>query len=132
PGAPVHVMADAARLAQVFSNLLNNAAKYTPPRGRVRLAVTTEGDCVAVSVRDNGIGLAPEMTGQVFDMFTQVHTALDKSRGGLGVGLAIVRRLVEMHGGAVEARSEGENTGSEFIVQLPVAQAMAARASASA
>jgi PAS domain S-box-containing protein len=119
PGSPLHVLADPARLAQVFANLLNNAAKYTPPRGRIRLDVRAGDADIEIAVRDNGIGLPPPMLGRVFEMFTQVDTALDKSRGGLGVGLAIVRRLVEMHGGEVEARSDGENRGSEFIVRLP-------------
>jgi signal transduction histidine kinase len=118
PPAPVYVSADPARLAQVFSNLLNNAAKYTPPRGRIAVEVRAGDELVEVSVRDNGIGLPNEMLGRVFEMFTQVDTSLDKSRGGLGVGLAIVRRLVEMHGGRVEARSEGPDKGSEFIVHL--------------
>ena len=118
PPAPVYVSADPARLAQVFSNLLNNAAKYTPPRGRIALEVRVGDERVEISVRDNGIGLPKEMLGRVFEMFTQVDTSLDKSRGGLGVGLAIVRRLIEMHGGRVEARSDGPDKGSEFIVHL--------------
>ena len=121
PTVPLYVIADPARIAQVFSNLLNNAAKYTPPGGRIRVNVTSDEEGVAVSVRDNGIGVPPDMLNSVFEMFTQVDTSLDKSRGGLGVGLAIVKRLVEMHGGRVEARSDGANTGSEFIVTLPVA-----------
>ena len=107
PTAPLYVIADPARIAQVFSNLLNNAAKYTPPGGRIRVDVSADDEGVAVSVRDNGIGVPPEMLRSVFEMFTQVDTSLDKSRGGLGVGLAIVKRLVEMHGGRVEARSDG-------------------------
>ena len=121
PTAPLFVVADPARIAQVVSNLLNNAAKYTPPGGRIRVGVASDADGVTVSVRDNGIGLAPDMLRSVFEMFTQVDTSLDKSRGGLGVGLAIVKRLVEMHGGRVEVKSEGANTGSEFIVTLPAA-----------
>ena len=121
PAAPIHVIVDSARLAQVFSNLINNAAKYTPPGGRIRVSVTDDGAEASVAVRDNGIGLPGEMLGSVFEMFTQLDTALDKSRGGLGVGLAIVKRLVEMHGGRVVARSDGPDTGSEFVVHLPVA-----------
>jgi signal transduction histidine kinase len=119
PGPPLYVLADPARLAQVFANLLNNAAKYTPPRGRIRVEVRVDDDGIEVAIRDNGIGLTPQHLARVFDMFTQVDTSLDRSRGGLGVGLAIVRRLVEMHGGRVEARSDGENRGSEFVVRLP-------------
>lgn len=121
PAPPLYVFADPARIAQVFSNLLNNAAKYTPPGGRIRVNVSADDEGVAVSVRDNGIGVPPDMLRSVFEMFTQVDTSLDKSRGGLGVGLAIVKRLVEMHGGRVEAKSDGPNTGSEFIVTLPSA-----------
>jgi signal transduction histidine kinase/CheY-like chemotaxis protein len=121
PTAPLYVIADPARIAQVFSNLLNNAAKYTPPGGRIRVTVSADEEGVAVSVRDNGIGVPPEMLSSVFEMFTQVDTSLDKSRGGLGVGLAIVKRLVEMHGGRVDAKSDGPDTGSEFTVTLPAA-----------
>jgi len=122
PGAPLYVIADPARIAQVLSNLLNNAAKYTPPGGRVRMTVSADDEGAVVSVRDNGIGIKPDMLNTVFEMFTQVDTSLDRSRGGLGVGLAIVKRLVEMHGGRVEAKSEGPDTGSEFIVTLPSAR----------
>jgi len=118
PPSPVFVFGDPARLAQVFSNLLNNAAKYTPPRGRIAVELRGEGDRLEVSVSDNGIGLPQDMLGHVFEMFTQVDASLDKSRGGLGVGLAIVRRLVEMHGGRVEARSDGPGSGSTFVVHL--------------
>lgn len=123
PATPVFVDADPARLAQVFSNLLNNAAKYTPPGGRIRVSVVSEGTEATIAVRDNGIGLPPDMLAGVFEMFTQLDTGLDRSRGGLGVGLAIVKRLVEMHGGRVVARSDGPDTGSEFSVCLPLAPA---------
>ena len=122
PNAPLYVIADPARIAQVLSNLLNNAAKYTPPGGRVRMTVSADDEGAVVSVRDNGIGIKPEMLNVVFEMFTQVDTSLDRSRGGLGVGLAIVKRLVEMHGGRVEAKSDGPDAGSEFIVTLPAAR----------
>jgi signal transduction histidine kinase/CheY-like chemotaxis protein len=122
PTVPLFVIADPARIAQVVSNLLNNAAKYTPPGGRVRLTVSADDEGAVVSVRDNGIGISPDLLNTVFEMFTQVDTSLDRSRGGLGVGLAIVKRLVEMHGGRVEAKSEGAGTGSEFIVTLPSAR----------
>ncbi|HVE51356.1 MAG TPA: ATP-binding protein [Casimicrobiaceae bacterium] len=119
PSEPLHVVADPARLAQVFSNLLNNAAKYTPPPGRITLELRGEPREVEVRVRDNGIGVPSEHLASLFDMFTQVETSLERARGGLGVGLAIVRRLVEMHGGRVSAHSDGRGEGSEFIVAFP-------------
>lgn len=120
PTGPVYVDADVTRLAQVISNLLNNAAKYTERGGRIRLAVERRGGEVIVTVRDNGIGIPAHMLPHVFDMFTQVDRNLERSQGGLGIGLSIVKRLVEMHGGSVEARSDGHGMGSEFIVRLPV------------
>jgi signal transduction histidine kinase/DNA-binding response OmpR family regulator len=122
PNAPLYVIADPARIAQVLSNLLNNAAKYTPAGGRISMTVGADDEGAVVSVRDNGIGIKPDMLSFVFEMFTQVDTSLDRSRGGLGVGLAIVKRLVEMHGGRVQAKSDGPGTGSEFIVTLPGAR----------
>ena len=121
PAHPVHLDADATRLAQVFSNLLNNAAKYTDPGGRIVLSAVTEDDVVRVSVTDNGIGIAPEMQHAIFDMFTQVDRSLERTHAGLGVGLTLARRLVELHGGTIEAKSEGLNRGSRFTVTLPVA-----------
>ena len=119
PPDPVYVNADLTRLAQVFANLLANAAKYTPRGGRIRLTFEhLEGEAV-VSVKDNGIGIPTHMLSQVFEMFTQVDCTLERSQSGLGIGLAIVKRLVEMHGGSVEARSDGDGKGSEFIVRLP-------------
>ena len=120
PG-PIHVDADLTRLAQVFSNLLNNAAKYTDRGGQILLTVQHLGTEVVVSVRDNGIGIPTHMLAHVFEMFTQVDRNLDRSQGGLGVGLSIAQRLVQMHGGSVEARSDGLGSGSEFVVRLPVA-----------
>ena len=114
------VEADSIRMAQVLSNLLNNAAKYTEPGGQIRLGVAVEGAEVVFRVRDTGIGIPAEMLSQVFDLFTQVDHSLDHSQGGLGLGLTLVRSLVEMHGGTVQARSEGPNRGSEFIVRLPI------------
>jgi CheY-like chemotaxis protein/anti-sigma regulatory factor (Ser/Thr protein kinase) len=111
------------RMAQVFSNLLNNAAKYTEPRGRIELTVKREGPQVAVSVRDNGIGIPKTKLAVIFDMFAQVDRSLERAHGGLGIGLTIVKSLVEMHGGTVEARSEGHGRGSEFIVRQPIAAA---------
>ncbi len=119
PAGQIVVDADPTRLAQVFANLLNNAAHYTRKGGRVSLTVTTEGTGVVVSVADSGIGIPADMLPRVFDMFTQVDRSLEKSRGGLGIGLSIVKRLVEMHGGTVEARSPGRGLGSEFVVRLP-------------
>lgn len=119
------VQGDLTRLAQVFSNLLNNASKFTGRGGRIELTVRhVEGEAI-VSVRDNGIGISAHMLPLVFDMFSQAESNLERSHGGLGIGLSIVKRLVEMHGGAVEARSEGLGSGSEFVVHLPVASGMA-------
>ena len=120
--------ADPTRLAQVLTNLLNNAAKYTEPGGHIRLTVERRGDEVVVRVRDDGIGIAPELLPRLFELFTQADRSLDRSQGGLGVGLALVKSLVEMHGGGVEAASEGLGRGSEFIVRLPVLAARPAEA----
>jgi CheY-like chemotaxis protein/two-component sensor histidine kinase len=120
PSTPVQVEADPVRMAQVLSNLLNNAAKYTEERGQIRLAVSLEEDTVVFQVRDNGIGIPAEMLSSVFDLFTQVDRSLDRSQGGLGLGLTLVRSLVEMHGGAVQAASEGLGKGSQFSIRLPV------------
>ncbi len=121
PPVAIHVDADLTRLAQVFSNLLNNAAKYTERGGRIRLTVQQLGNEAVVSVRDNGIGIPTHLLPQVFEMFTQVDRNLERAQGGLGVGLSIVQRLVNMHGGTVEARSDGHGRGSEFVVRIPVA-----------
>ena len=121
PDGPLLLSADPARLEQVLVNLLNNAAKYTEPGGRVTLRADRDGPWATVRVRDTGIGIAPEMLPKVFDMFAQVDHSLDRSQGGLGIGLTLVRTLVELHGGAVEARSDGLGAGSEFIVRLPLA-----------
>ncbi len=123
PAEPVCVDADAARLAQVFSNLLNNAAKYTERGGRIWLTVERKGGEAVVAVRDTGVGIPAEHLPHVFEMFSQVERSLERSQGGLGIGLSLVRGLVEMHGGSVEARSEGPGQGSEFVVRLPVAGA---------
>jgi PAS domain S-box-containing protein len=124
PSAKVYLDADPVRLAQVFTNLLNNAAKFTPRGGRIWLTAQNQGDEVIVSVRDTGIGVPPEHLPHLFDMFSQAIPALDRSPGGLGIGLSLVRSLVELHGGHVEARSPGLNQGSEFIVHLPSAGSM--------
>ena len=117
---PVYIDGDPMRLAQVFSNLLNNAAKYTPKGGQITLTADRHGDEVVVSVRDNGIGFSPDMRPRLFEMFSQATPALERSQGGLGIGLSLVKSLVEMHGGSVDAKSDGPGTGSEFIVRLPV------------
>jgi PAS domain S-box-containing protein len=115
--------ADKVRLTQVFSNLLNNAAKYTDPGGRIELSARREGAHAVVAVRDSGIGIPADKLRQVFGMFAQVEEAGARCQGGLGIGLAMVHKLVEMHGGSVEARSEGLGKGSEFVVRLPLAPA---------
>jgi signal transduction histidine kinase/DNA-binding response OmpR family regulator len=122
PRHGVAVDGDAPRLAQVISNLLANAAKYTPPAGLIKVQAGLEEDQVVVSVRDTGIGIDPEVLPHIFDPFTQAPQAMDRARGGLGLGLAIVRSLVSLHGGTVEARSEGRGRGAELVVKLPVAR----------
>src|SRR6516165_3656755 len=123
PPEPVEVEGDVVRLTQVVTNLLNNAAKYTPDGGHIWLTAERRGGEAVVSVRDTGIGIPAEHLPRLFEMFSQVASALERSQGGLGIGLALVRGLVEMHGGRVEARSGGVGRGSEFTVTLPVAEA---------
>jgi PAS domain S-box-containing protein len=120
PPEGLRLSGDLTRLAQVVSNLLNNAAKYTPSGGNIELAVERQGREAAIAVRDDGIGMPPDMLPVIFDMFTQVDRDPERSQGGLGLGLTLVRKLVEMHGGTVEARSEGEGKGSEFVIRLPL------------
>ncbi|HEU4922482.1 MAG TPA: PAS domain S-box protein [Burkholderiales bacterium] len=120
PAEPLVLEADFVRLAQVVANLLNNAAKYTSSGGRVELAVRREGGEALISVRDNGIGIPQELLPRVFDTFAQAGERRGQAEGGLGIGLALARRLVELHGGRVEARSEGPGRGSEFVVHLPL------------
>jgi len=119
PQGPMRLEADPVRLAQVFSNLLINAAKYTDPGGQVQLKAHREHDEVVVCMRDNGIGIAAEMLPRLFTVFTQLNTSA-RAEGGLGVGLSLVRGLVTLHGGTVIARSDGPGKGSEFIVRLPL------------
>jgi signal transduction histidine kinase/CheY-like chemotaxis protein len=119
PQEPLYLEADAARIEQVMANLLNNAAKYTEEGGRIALTAASHGRELEIRVRDTGIGIAPELLPRVFDLFTQDTRSLDRSQGGLGIGLTLVRNLVEMHGGNVEVLSEGLGKGSEFVVRLP-------------
>jgi PAS domain S-box-containing protein len=120
PKEPMWLHADPARLEQIVVNLLNNAAKYTEEGGRISVAAEREEGKAAVRVRDTGIGISPKMLPHVFDLFTQDETTLHRKQGGIGVGLGVARSLVEMHGGTIEARSEGEGKGSEFVVRLPL------------
>ncbi len=122
---PLPVFADPVRLSQVFANLLNNAAKYTPAGGRIVVEAVREGDTARVSIRDNGIGLTTSMLDRVFDLFAQDEQGRSLAQGGLGIGLTLVRSLVEMHGGSVAAMSEGTGRGSEFSVLLPLQRAAA-------
>jgi PAS domain S-box-containing protein len=122
-GEPLPVFADATRLAQVLVNLLNNAAKYTERGGKVALAVSREGSEAVARVRDTGVGIPAEMLGPIFEPFVQADRSLERAQGGLGIGLTLVKRILDLHGGAVEARSDGPGCGSEFIVRLPLADA---------
>jgi signal transduction histidine kinase len=128
PGRPVSLHVDPTRIEQVFANLLTNAAKYTPDGGEISVRVQVVDNTVVLSVRDNGIGIAREMLPRVFDLFVQVPGARERSQGGLGIGLALARRIAEMHGGSVEANSQGLDRGSEFVVSLPLAQPAGTRA----
>jgi signal transduction histidine kinase len=120
PSCPLHVEGDEVRLTQVISNLLNNAIKYTPSGGEIRVTTMATEREARIAVRDDGIGLAEEALPHVFELFTQVNQGLDRTYGGLGIGLALVESLTEMHGGRVEAHSEGLGRGSEFILHLPL------------
>ena len=120
PAGPVFVMGDSARLAQVFSNLIDNAAKYTPERGRIDLHCEQVDGMARVTLRDNGIGIAPELLPYIFDLFTQGDATIDRNYSGLGLGLTLVKRLVELHGGTITASSDGADLGSEFVVRLPL------------
>jgi PAS domain S-box-containing protein len=119
PGQPLHVHGDRARLVQCLCNLLNNSAKYTAARGEIVLVVAEAPDSVTIEVRDNGSGISPELLPHIFDLFIQDARTLDRSQGGLGIGLSIVKRLVEMHQGAVSAASEGIGRGCTFSIRLP-------------
>ncbi len=130
PGSPVYLDADLTRLSQVFGNLLTNSAKYTPKGGKIWLTAERLNQEVAVSVRDTGIGIPEGSLRDVFNMFSQVDRSVERSMGGLGIGLVLVKGLVEMHGGKVTASSEGDGKGSTFTVTLPVAPILAASPSA--
>lgn len=132
PPDPLWLKADPVRLAQVFANLLNNAAKYTAPGGQIHVTVERQGGKAVVSIRDTGAGIPPEMLPRVFDLFTQVNRSGDRAQSGLGIGLFLVRRLVELHGGRVEARSDGPGQGSEFVVSLPLVATLAEEATTAA
>lgn len=119
---PLYVQGDAARLLQIQANLLNNAAKYTPPGGRIWLTVRREQNKAVIRVRDSGLGIPSEMLGKIFDLFVQADSGLDRTHGGMGVGLTLVRTLVRMHKGKVWAASDGPGTGSEFTVELPLTE----------
>ncbi len=120
PQEPVTVEADTTRLTQALSNILSNAAKYTENGGRIWLTSERDGGEAVVRVRDTGIGIAPEMLPKIFDLFAQANRSLDRSQGGLGIGLTVAKRLVEMHGGSLTAHSAGEGQGSEFVIRLPL------------
>lgn len=121
PPDPIVLEADATRLTQVFQNLVTNAAKYTDRGGQITIRAEVEGPEVAVAVHDTGIGIPREKLATVFELFEQVETSLAMSKGGLGIGLALAKRLVEMHGGRIRALSDGVGAGSTFVVHLPLA-----------
>ena len=123
PAEDVLVEADPTRMAQVVVNLLNNAAKFTPEGGRISLGAGRQGRHAVITVRDNGLGIRADALSHIFDLFVQADSTLDRSQGGLGIGLTLVRSLLEMHGGSVEAFSDGPGRGSEFVVQVPVSEA---------
>ena len=120
---PLPVSGDAVRLQQMVVNLLTNAAKYTPAGGSVKVIASRDGDEAEIRVRDTGIGIQPDMLERIFELFVQADPGLDRSEGGMGVGLTLVRTIVQRHGGRVTARSDGLNRGSEFVVQLPLSRA---------
>jgi PAS domain S-box-containing protein len=120
PSEPLPLHADAARLTQVFGNLINNSCKYTPPGGTIRVGARRDGDDVVVTVEDDGLGIPADKLDRIFDMFVQVEASAERSQGGLGIGLTLVKRLVEMHGGKITVRSDGAGRGSAFTVRLPM------------
>jgi CheY-like chemotaxis protein/two-component sensor histidine kinase len=120
PPNPLWVYGDGTRLLQVIGNLIDNAAKYTEPGGSIEIRLDVADGNAVMSVRDSGIGLSPEMIPKVFDLFSQVHKSIDAARGGLGIGLAVVKRLVELHGGSIEVASAGLRQGATFTVRVPL------------
>ncbi|MCK6591344.1 MAG: ATP-binding protein, partial [Polyangiaceae bacterium] len=124
PSRTVRLLADPTRLTQIIANLLNNAAKYTDPGGSIKLRADVEGDGLILRVCDNGIGLSPEMLPKIFELFVQSERGADRAQGGLGIGLTLVRSLVEMHGGTIVAHSDGVGRGSEFVVRMPLDPAL--------
>jgi CheY-like chemotaxis protein len=127
---PIWLEADLTRLSQVVSNLLNNAARYTPDRGRIALSLKREGEEAVIAVTDSGVGVAAERQAEIFQLFAQVDNRPERGRGGLGIGLALVKQLTDLHGGSVEVRSEGAGKGSTFTVRLPIASPPLAEAAA--
>ena len=121
PSRPIYLNADPARLSQVVGNLLNNACKFTDKGGRIGLTIEREGEQAVIRVRDNGIGISADQLPRIFEMFVQIDTSLERSVSGLGIGLTLVKSLVEMHGGTVEVHSDGVGQGTEFVVRLPMA-----------
>ena len=122
PPVDLPIMGDATRVEQIIVNLLTNAAKYTPAGGHIRLAAEKSGTHIIIKIRDTGVGIPPEKIAEMFDLFSQGDRSLARSEGGLGIGLTLVKRLTEMHGGSVTAHSEGTGKGSEFVVRLPLAR----------
>jgi PAS domain S-box-containing protein len=131
PDKPIYLNGDPARLAQVFSNLLNNSSKYTQPGGTIWLSATRMEGEVVVTVKDNGAGIPNDKLGSIFDMFTQLDRSAERTQGGLGIGLTLVKRFVEMHNGSIEAKSAGTGEGSEFTVRLPILERVPERATPS-
>ena len=128
PDEPVYLEADLTRIAQIFLNLLNNAAKYTPMGGKIWLTAEKESNEIVVSIKDTGIGIAPEMLSNIFEMFSQIENNFSQTRSGLGIGLSVVKKLIKMHGGTIKAFSTGANNGSEFVMRLPLAADQSAAA----
>tara|TARA_R110001606_G_scaffold263789_1_gene412420 strand:- start:106 stop:1005 length:900 start_codon:yes stop_codon:yes gene_type:complete len=125
PKSPILIEADSTRITQIITNLLTNAAKYTPEKGNISLHAFQDGNEAVLLVRDSGIGIPPDQLSNIFKMFSQLTPALERSQGGLGIGLALVHGLVTLHGGTIVAHSEGNDKGSEFIVRLPISNSPA-------